>query len=622
MTRNILVAEAKRYEVTVPDTLDLAERAALAINGLCGTVDPDDDYMQYFHVYLNARQPYLQHSGCDVQCTPKFADALPRLRAMSGSDRFTDIECGMREALLSYLAADDGLYYALYTPKRPWHGHVYGRESTTEDLAQVVASGIMMSVLMMLRELSNKAEWDERIEKLAWGQERIAVCKNDYAYYPVGGPNKDMVRPRSGWLNTEEPGGEGEAPEGIVTKHGYTIQALAKWAALTGDERALEFAGKLARFVMKPHFWRGVSHVPQISAGERGHPDRHFHAMALAAIGVLEYGLAADDRRACDFARSSYEYMRIFGIPELGFIPTSHNISPASLGYMEGCFLRDALWLAIKLSEAGYGDFWEDVDRIVRNQLVEAQFIDKGMLERIAKHSPERTPGPNYNLGQNDERGEAVLFPGEVYAGDDVIDRALGIFGSSLGVNSIDNAYVGQCCSPNAARGLSYAWDAIARCEGEHARVNLFLNRAAPWLDIDSYLPHQGRVVIRNKSAKRISVRIPPWVRRSELDCRLDGEMRNPLWIGTFAMFGELKPHDVLEIRFPIGPRTFTTTAHAGTDKEKEYSIRVKGNTVLEVSPEDQSPRSYQFYRREHMTGDLAPMKTVTRYVAPVVPGW
>ena len=45
--------------------------------------------------------------------------------------------------------------------------------------------------------------------------------------------------------------------------------------------------------------------------------------------------------------------------------------------------------------------------------------------------------------------------------------------------------------------------------------MNLLLNRASPWLDVDSYLPYEGKMVIRNKTCERVSIRIPSWVDRS-----------------------------------------------------------------------------------------------------------
>jgi len=54
------------------------------------------------------------------------------------------------------------------------------------------------------------------------------------------------------------------------------------------------------------------------------------------------------------------------------------------------------------------------------------------------------------------------------------------------------------------------------------AQVNLLLNRASPWLDIDSYLPYQGKVVIRNKTARLIAVRIPRWADLGAVHSRLN----------------------------------------------------------------------------------------------------
>ena len=42
--------EGERYEALVPDTLDLQERAALAVNGLTGPTDPLADYEMYWTV--------------------------------------------------------------------------------------------------------------------------------------------------------------------------------------------------------------------------------------------------------------------------------------------------------------------------------------------------------------------------------------------------------------------------------------------------------------------------------------------------------------------------------------------------------------------------------------------
>ena len=179
-----------------------------------------------------------------------------------------------------------------------------------------------------------------------------------------------------------------------------------------------------------------------------------------------------------------------------------------------------------------------------------------------------------------------------------------------------------QCCTGNGSRGLYNAWDAITRCNDSHAHINLFLNRAAPWLDIHSYLPYEGKVVIRNKTAKRISVRIPPWVNRRRLECFLNGEVISPATVSHYIDLEGVDPGDAIELRFPIVEQVVTRTAYTGTHDETVCTIRMRGNTVIEMSPQNESPNVYPYYRREFMQGNVAPLKTVTRYVSPVIPRW
>ena len=152
--------------------------------------------------------------------------------------------------------------------------------------------------------------------------------------------------------------------------------------------------------------------------------------------------------------------------------------------------------------------------------------------------------------------------------------------------------------------------------------MNLLLNRAAPWLDIDSYLPYEGRTVIRNKIARRIAVRIPAWVRRSELTCTVNGVAQDSSLVGRYLVVNDLKPGDEVELRFPMSETTITRTAHARTEDETLYTIDMRGNTVVDITPRDESPTSYPFYQRDHMRAEEAPMKSVQRSVSEQIARW
>ena len=54
---------------------------------------------------------------------------------------------------------------------------------------------------------------------------------------------------------------------------------------------------------------------------------------------------------------------------------------------------------------------------------------------------------------------------------------------------------------------------------------------------------------------------------------------------------------------------------NANSDAEKVYTCSFRGSTCVEVSPGDDAPTTYPLYRRDHLRGERAPMKTVERFV-------
>ena len=65
------------------------------------------------------------------------------------------------------------------------------------------------------------------------------------------------------------------------------------------------------------------------------------------------------------------------------------------------------------------------------------------------------------------------------------------------------HAWWTMCCNANAPVGLYEAWNSIVEYNQGLVQVNLLLNRASPWVDIDSYLPYEGKVGFKIKTAKK-----------------------------------------------------------------------------------------------------------------------
>ena len=84
MTSTDVSPHGQYYEAVVPDTLDPAARAALAVNSLTGFADPRSKYETFVCAHLDRLSPYLGHrAGGPSYAEPNYA--LPMMRVISGN---------------------------------------------------------------------------------------------------------------------------------------------------------------------------------------------------------------------------------------------------------------------------------------------------------------------------------------------------------------------------------------------------------------------------------------------------------------------------------------------------------------------------------------------------------
>ena len=129
------------------------------------------------------------------------------------------------------------------------------------------------------------------------------------------------------------------------------------------------------------------------------------------------------------------------------------------------------------------------------------------------------------------------------------------------------------------------------------------------------------------------SVRIPGWVDRGAVRCEINGNPTTPFWIGRYIFFQGCNGHHAIRIQFPVVETTETyenpfqgvgipghteVTSSLGKPPQKltPYTFRVRGNTLVEISPRDDESLGYPIYVRDQMKTTRAPMKNRSRYVA------
>ena len=255
--------------------------------------------------------------------------------------------------------------------------------------------------------------------------------------------------------------------------------------------------------------------------------------------------------------------------------------------------------LGIKLTKLGAGEYWEDVDRCVRNQFVENQITRTDWVDRMpadAEPNPYRiTRGKIWSL---------QLWEDET----DAVERAVGSWAGWAAANDGRHLRLMQCCIGNAGRSMYYVWDSIVTKERDTVRVNLHRNRASRWLDVESHLPYAGKVVLRLKETANLAVRIPEWTDRRGVTCRLNGQEQEFAWSGSYIKLSGLEEGDEVIVEFPM--RQVTVFKEIG---DRPYKLVIKGNTVVDISPEG---TIYPLYQRDHYMQDKAPVKRVNRFVS------
>ncbi len=115
-----------------------------------------------------------------------------------------------------------------------------------------------------------------------------------------------------------------------------------------------------------------------------------------------------------------------------------------------------------------------------------------------------------------------------------------------------------HCCTANGARNLYHVWDSIITHENDLVKVNLLLDRASAYLDVDSYLPAIGKVELKIKDARAVAVRVPAWCKAEEMIVTVSGERRIVASQGRYIRLEGLKPGDRVRITFPVLERTET----------------------------------------------------------------
>jgi hypothetical protein len=577
-------------QVTVPDTLDLAARAELSLNALTCNSNPDNYHTVYETFNFGQNPPVMTKPGWFIN--PANLYAFPYLRAMCGSQAGLDVEYQMMKGMLKRI--------------QPGGLMTFPNDAGWPSGTSVPnVNGQLAIALFNWYERDKTQGWLDYAGLLCKGLDRTAIRVEHRAYYPL----ECGINATGAWLWTNrgasvipyippnEPENEQQGYEGSakwMTVYG-PIEALTGQYRYKSDAKALDLGMQLTRFGLKGPMWEGFSSLAY-PGNQQGIFAGNFTGNVHFLNALFDMGMAQKSEALKQRARQGYELTRRVGVMRMGWYPSwimngseTYGRSKALHGVCDSGGIAATLMLAVKLSDAGVGDYWDDVDYIVRNQLIEQQFTDANVMLRKAGGDPQN-----------------------------VIGRFVG--GCGTAEPTAIKPEIGGVATAATAAAFYYAWHGITRYDKDAklAQVNLFLNRVSPWVDVESYLPYEGKVILRNKQASTIFVRLPMW-----LDDRLhiwngdqmavtgkrNGQGFVPARVGRNLLL-DVKIGDVIELDFPVSSRTDKYTIDG-----KVYKIQFRGGTIVDIDNRNTSSNMIPIYQRQGMKATNAPMHTAKRFI-------
>lgn len=502
-----------------PPTLDLRESMALGARAIPPRLDPKDGFRPWFMLRgHNGLPTEPRHDQWDVgDMTGRYLETLIQARHMGiRSPELSQAEWRIQTNLF-YSLGGDGLVHD------PSGGIVHS-----------FSQGSALFGLLAWFEDTGDAQVRKSIERLISAQLHRAQKRGDQRVDPT--------------VQLEKSSGSHLA--------GYQIFPVIRFFERTGYPDALELAEGLTRWALADPVWAENGSITLALSWE-GHLHSWLEAVA-GCVRTARHSSTLDRAKVGERARAFYDWVQRSNGTSFGWIATF-----PTHGSSETCAIASAIRLALELSADGHPEYLDDVERFVRNQVIEAQFRD---LSAYADGTNRASP---LLLGCFDSQS--------------LPNGHLGTRGED------DPGTVEGCCLNGGTRALALAWDAIAVANEKGLTVQLGLNYSGPGGQVIGYQPFEGRVDVIPQAPGSVRVRLPRWVESNKASVLLDQQPAQATWEKGFVALPFVRAGQRVSVRYPL--REFEEDVVAGGQK---YHVRWKGDTVVQVEPPGKREPCYQ----------------------------
>ena len=517
------------------------------------------------HFLVNNARPALDYAcrfSLDRSCPPIGLDRVDTvadgdtdcrldweymfLAEMCGVGKTAESAAGVRRRILSYLDKANlasgmvGMYCGGDVPN---------------DAVAIWTTGHIMVSLAETFARTGDTKAKERAREVFVALRSLASWDTGRAWYAGGiGPYKDGK-----WYDTF-----GTFMPGCQTEHVF------RYWELTADPEALEFAKALAHGTVD-----GLQENMGCSRFRSdGSFSAHTHLHTYEVWGVAHVGAVLHERELTEWAKRVYEYVRSRGA-DYGWFPERvilNNDKPSDgfedrVHISETCATGDMVCVAAWLARGGYPEYWDHVERYLRNYIRSVQFFWPPEAENKCRQQWRAE-------GKSEQDIEAAIANIRGYQGG---------FGAMMAVNAVSQHSCG-CCAGSGMRALYTAWKNAVIEDSRGVWINMSFNRGSPSATVVSSLPDTGRLSVTVKKPCDFHLRPPSWAPRGEVRSFRDAKPITLAWEGDYVLFRNAAEGERLVITYPLPQFTQTLNVGGKLEQQTTYRMEWKGNTYLKFS--------------------------------------
>jgi len=523
------------------DSMDLAGR------NLVNMLVPEYHYLPYYDVIIDEYLRAFALLWCPNHNIGRWWDAMLRLEDATGFRIPPDIDSVMMENVQAFFDNPDHLLLF------PLDDDRYDKDISRWlfDMHSAREALLTLDALVRFRNSDWAREKARGMVKMLHAISRPGIEPWDFE--KLDRPRH--IDPRPGPINS-----------GDIFGAGRLIEALCVYYRTTGNEQALEVAGRIAEAQLEysctPEGKRNMWFLPN-----------HCHSYFGTLRGLLLFGEISGQRRYIDTVHATYRVTVMDAVKESGFV--GHNFDVESGG--DPASAADAAEIALGLARNGHPEYLDDVERIIRSRLLPCQVTECPPLGRKEVEVMADGKTARYVNAVSRDYWEVPL-KGVRYH-ENLHDLVLGAYGG-IHAEAHGRKYSTTDVTAAVLHSMTKFYRAIATREGDTRTVLLHFDYEDDEVSIRTERVEQATIVIECRNKESVRVRIPRWTPRESVGMTVNNQAFTPAADGIFVHVpAHLMPGRIV-LTYAL-PRRTTVEPTDGTDWELTW----RGDEIVGINP-------------------------------------